>query len=214
MPGGDCAGTVMKTALKVCFVAVTSMFGLTVFAQTIKWPVIQPLEEKRVFIAPGRDNADTPFVASIKDSEGVPVYKLECHNGNYDDESEMNFSGDFQCALFAVKNKALVSGNLLAANTKNERSTDWWNRGRMRSAQLRGECLKYPEYSTARHFKCRGMLLTLRFADVGWSSTKDQQNNPLLGKFTFTVNAVPDPTAKSSVAEEVEGPVPPTSCYP
>lgn len=204
----------MKTALKIFPFAFVLMHAMVLLAQASMWPVIRSLEEKRVFINPGKDNADTPFVTIIRDNEGVPAYKLECHNGNYDDESEMNFSGDFQCALFAVKGKALVSGNLLAANTKNELSTDWWNRGRLRSVQIRGECLKYPEYSTVRHFKLRGMLLTLRFTEVGWSSAKDQQNNPLIGKFTFTANVVPDPTAKSSRAEEVEGPAPPTSCYP
>jgi hypothetical protein len=204
----------MKTTVKICSFALVLMSAIVLLAQASKWPVIRSLEAKRVYINPGKESSDTPFVALIRDSGGVPTYKLECHNGNYDDELEINFSGDFQCALFAVKGKTLVSGNLLAANTKNEMSTDWWNRGRMRSAQLRGECLKYPEYSTARHFKLRGMLLTLSFTDVGWGSAKDQQNNPVIGKFTFTANAVPDPTAKSSRADEVEGPAPPTSCYP
>jgi len=85
----------------------------------------------------------------------------------------MNLSGDFQCGLFALKGTTRTSGNLLAADTKNELSTDWWNRGRMRAAQLRGECLKHPEYSTDRRFKLRGMLLTLRIADVKWSTRKD-----------------------------------------
>lgn len=156
----------MKTTVKICSLALVLMPAVFLLARASKWPVIQRLEEKRVFMNPGQNNADTPFVALIKDNSGVPVYKLECHNGNYEDESEMNFSGDFQCALFAYNGTTRVSGNLLAANTRNELSTDWWNRGRMRSAQFRGECLKYPEYSTARHFKLRGMLLTLRFTDV------------------------------------------------
>jgi hypothetical protein len=174
-------GAVTTTALGACLAALILMFEMAVSAQTSRWPIIQPLEEKRTLIAPGRDNADTPFVLFIKDSGGAPVYKLECHNGNYENQSEMNFSGDFQCALFAVKEKALVSGDLFAANSKNELSADWWNRGRMRAAQLRGECLKYPEYSTLRHFKLRGMLLTLQFTDIEWSRTKNQQNNPLIG---------------------------------
>jgi hypothetical protein len=204
----------MKTALKIYSFALVLMPAMFLLAQVSKWPVIRSLEEKRIFSNPGKDNADTPFIALIRDSGGVPAYKLECHNGNYDDESEINFSGDFQCALFAVKGNTLASGNLLAANTKNELSTDWWNRGRMRSVQLRGECLKYPEYSTVRHFKLRGILLTLRFTETEWSNAKDPQGNPLIGKFTFIANAVPDPTAKSPSAEEVEGAAPPTSCYP
>jgi len=183
-------------------------------AQASKWPIIQPLEEKRVFTNPGKDNTDTPFVALIRDTEGIPVYKLECHNGNFDDESEMNFSGDFQCALFAVKGSDLASGNLLAADTKKEQSTDWWNRGRMRAAQLREECLKYPEYSNTRHFKLRGMVLTLSFTDVKWGIARDKQNNLPIGSFTFTADAAPDAAAQNSRAEQLHGPKPPTFCYP
>ena len=97
---------------KVCSVALVLTSAAILLAQASQWPVIRPLEEKRVFINPGQNNADTPFVAFIKASDGVPTYKLECHNGNYEDESEMNFSGDFQCALFAVgrgHNRILLS---------------------------------------------------------------------------------------------------------
>lgn len=203
----------MKTFILA--ILLTSLSLQAAFGQNDKpWPKVQSFSKIWHIPDTSETDADTPVLAYIRDMKGTPVYKLECHSGDYSDQSEMNFSGDFQCALFAVKGNTLVSGNLLAANTKNEQSADWWNRGRMRSVQLRGECLKYPEYSTVRHFKLRGMLLTLRFAEVEWSSAKDQQNNPLVGKFTFTANVVPDPTVKSSRAEEVEGPAPPTSCYP
>jgi hypothetical protein len=203
----------VKTTLTICPVALVLM-PMVWLAQASKWPVIRPLEERRVFTNPGQNNADTPFMVLIKDNQGVPVYKLECHNGNYEDESEMNFSGDFQCGLFALKGTARTSGNLLAADTKNELSTDWWNRGRMRSAQLRGECLKYPEYSTDRHFRLRGMVLTLSFTNIQWGQDKNHQNNPLLTGFTFIFKAVPDMSAQSSRAEVMAGPEPPESCYP
>ena len=204
----------MKTTFKICPLALVLMSTAVLLAQASKWPVIRPLEEKRDFINPGENNADTPLVAFIKDKGGVPVYKLECHNGNYGDETEMNFSGDFQCVLFGMEGTTRTSGNLLAADTKNELSTDWWNRGRMRSTQLRGRCLEYPEYSTDRHFKLRGMLLTLRFTNIQWSEDKNGQNNPRLARFTFIFKAVPDKSARSSRAEVMTGPKPPESCYP
>jgi hypothetical protein len=191
---------------------VISTLGLT--AQENRWPVVRPLRETRTFADPGRDNADTPFLALIKNAAGVPLYKFECHNGNYDDSSEMNFSGDFQCALFALKRDALASGNLLAANIRNEESTDWWNRGRMRSAQLREPCLAFPEYSTDRRFKLRGMLITMRFSGIEWSNQRDRQNIRMLGKFTFTFSVTPDSEARSPRAELPVGPAPPRSCYP
>jgi hypothetical protein len=204
----------MKTPVKIFSFILAMVFAIDLSAEVNKWPVIQPLQAKRAFRYLGTGDADTPFLAFIKSEKGAPAYKLECHNGNYESGSEMNFSGDFQCALFAIKGSTLTSGDLLAANTNNELSTDWWNRGRMRSAQLRGECLKYPEYSTDRRFRLRGMLLTLRFTDMQWGPRKDRQNNPLLTGFTFIFKAVPDESALGSRAEEVTGPKPPEACYP
>jgi hypothetical protein len=52
----------------------------------------------------GGNGADTPIVALIKGTDGVPVYKLECHTGEYDSESEINFSGDYgtRCKTIGV----------------------------------------------------------------------------------------------------------------
>ncbi len=195
--------------------AIIGLVGaFSLLAQAHGWPAIRPLSEVHTFVNPGEHGGDAPFLALIRDTRGVPVYKVECHNGNYDDQSEMNFSGDFQCALFAIKDKALTSGDLLAANTKDELSTDWWNRGRMMSYQLSGKCIAYPEYSTDRHFRLRGMLITMRFTDIAWSARKDRQGNPMLAKFTFTLDAVPDRAARTSRAELPAVPRPPASCYP
>ncbi len=204
----------MKISVKLSLFSLVVVSAMGLLAQVIGWPTVQPLEEKHVFNGAGQDGSDTSVLAFIKDTHGTPVYKLECHNGNYDNESEMNFSGDFQCALFAVKGKTLTSGDLLASDTKNELSTDWWNRGRMRAAQLRGACLQYPEYSTERHFKLRGMLLALNFTNIQWSPRQNRQGDPPLTGFTFTVKVVPDESANSSRAELAAGPIPPAACYP
>jgi hypothetical protein len=100
----------MKPAPKIgSFIGGCAVIGtLSPFilrAQRSNWPAVQPLHETRTFANRGRDSADTPFLALIKNSEGVPIYKLECHNVNYEDESEINFSGDFQCALFASEGR-------------------------------------------------------------------------------------------------------------
>jgi hypothetical protein len=203
----------MKILMKFCVLLIV-IPAMSLLAQPKKWPPIQPLEERHVFSNIGENNADTLFIAFIKDIGGIPIYKLECHSGNYEDESEINWSGDFQCALFAIRGRVPESGNLLASNTKNERSTDWWNRGRMRSAQLRGQCLLYPNYSTDRQFRLRGMLITLRFTDIQWSARKDEKNEPLLSKFEFTVSVMPEEAARSASAERGIGPQPPAFCYP
>ena len=84
----------------------------------------------------------------------------------------------------------------------------------MRSAQLRGECLAYPEYSTMRHFKLRGMRVTMRYWDIEWSASKDQQGNPRLGQFAFSLDVSPDRTAHTNAAQRAVGPEPPAQCYP
>jgi len=178
------------------------------------WPPVQSLSKEWHIGIVAERGTDTSALAYIRDAKGSPVYKLECHNGDYDDQTEMNFSGDFQCALFAVKNGALMSGNLLAADTENERSSGWWNRGRMRSEQLRGECLKFPEYSSVRHFRLRGMRIALRFTDVRWTARNDSFGGPLLTGFTLTADVVSDPEARSARAELAGGPKPPAACYP
>jgi hypothetical protein len=192
---------------------VFAVNGKGVLAQTTLWPTIRALHTSYTFIEPERGK-DTPFLAFIESASGEPVYKFECHNGNYEDESEINFSGDFHCALFAVKGNRVTSADLLAADTKDERSTDWWNRGRVLSRQFRGDCLAYPEYSALRHFELRDMLITLRFTQVEWSDTRDQQGNPLLARFTFALDVVSDQTAQSAAAEPPRGPTPPRACYP
>lgn len=178
-----------------------------------EWPPIRPVEVSRT-LNNKTTIADTPFFLSIKDVHRVTIYRLECHNGNYENGSKINFSGDFQCALFAIKNGSRVSGNLLATNTKDELSTEWWNRGRTRSAQLRGKCLDYPDYSTDRIFKLRGMRLTLRFTKMKWGRNKSREHGPVLTGFTFTFKAVPDESAHTANADVVGAPAPPASCYP
>jgi hypothetical protein len=187
--------------------------ALSLHARANNWPVIQPAHQTHTF-TDAAGEGDAPFLAFIKNVAGVPVYKLECHNGNYNDRSGYNFSGTFQCALFGIRGYKPTTWNLLAANTRNEQSTDWWNRGRILSPQLWDKCLAYPEYSTLRHFRLRRMLITFRFSNLGWRPAEDGQGYPLLTKFTFTLDVVPDKAAQSSRAEPPTGPKPPTSCYP
>ena len=193
---------------KMCLLLLGAMAASGLPAQTKKWPIVQPLHESHTLADPSGD-ADTHLLVFIRDAKGVPVYKLECHNGNYEDDSEISFSGDFQCALFGVN---ATTWNLLAVNNKDERSTDWFNRGRMLSAQLRGACTGYSEYESLRHFKLRGMLITFKFSGLEWGKL-DNQNNPELTKFTFDFSVIPDKSAQSPEAEPIKGAKPPKSCY-
>lgn len=201
---------------RVFIVSATLSLAITrsALAGAVEWPKVRPLKVVKTFVRPGYKNSDTPLFAYIRTVAGARAYKIECHNGNYDNESEMNFSGEFQCALFALRNGVLVSGNLFAANVRDELSTDWWNRGRMRSAQLRGECLRFPDYSTNRIFELRGMRIILRFSDFEWNRNKDSARLMQLQRFTVSLIVKADGRALTPRAQIPRGPRPPASCYP
>ncbi|MGH9434137.1 MAG: hypothetical protein ACRD3T_21625 [Terriglobia bacterium] len=203
----------MRLPLRVCLLSILAMSAFPALPRTGGWSQIRPVHIVSAITAPPR-GMDTPFLIYIQDLHGAPVYKFECHSGNYPDDDEYAFSGDFQCSLFAYKSGRVTSWNLLAADTKDETSSDWWNRGRMMSYQLRGRCLAYPEYSTDRHFRLRGMLITLKFTDVRWNDQSNNLGKPILVGFTFTLDVVPDRSARTSRAELPAGPRPPASCYP
>jgi hypothetical protein len=176
------------------------------------WPVIQAAHAEYQFVMPQTAAADLPsFTVYIEDPAGTSRYKFECHAGGYPDDSEMTWTGDFQCALFPYRGDTVTPVNLLAVDTHEEQSVDWRNRGRMLAAQLQGDCLQYPEYGTLRHFHLRGMDVTLAYTDVVWTQGSKA---PQLQKFTLTLDAVPDKDAKTPMAEAAAGASPPKECYP
>ena len=170
------------------------------------WTPPQPLHAEYHFVRP-KPGEDTPFTVFLLDAAGNKLYKFECHAGGYDDTSEMSWSGDFQCALFPYRIDTVTPVNVLAVDDREEQSTDGWNRGRLLARQLQGECLQYPEYSTLRHFKLRGLHLTLAYSDVVWQGGK-------LDRFTMTLIVMPDADAKNPLAEPAVGDKPPRDCYP
>jgi len=198
-----------------CVLMLPASIALGLIQESRAWPTVKPLEIRRQYRADEGTAVDSPLVAIVRDAEGAPVYSVECHTGDYEDTAAgFSYSGDYQCALFAVKGSRHVTNNLLAADTKDERSVDWWNRGRMRAAQLRGACLDYPEYSTDRHFRLRGMLLTMRFTRIRWHPRGDADTDPALQGFIFVLTVVPDSSVAVARAEPGASPRPPRQCYP
>jgi hypothetical protein len=183
-------------------------------AYAADWPAVKPVYERHTFIAPGKDGSDTPFVADVLDTGGAARYRLECHNPNYRGDPLDSYAAYFQCRLQVLQDGKRVGPNLLAADTPDEKSQDWWNRGRLRLVQLLGQCITFPEYSMTRHFRLRGMLLTLEFSDVEWSPRRDRQGYPLVDQFTVVAQVVPDETAQTAAAEPAQGDLPPKFCYP
>jgi hypothetical protein len=171
--------------------------------------VVQPVHITRSYTIDG--DADTPLTALLETLGGVLAYKVECHNGNYEDMSFINFSGDFQCALYSIERDRRTSWNLLASNDPAEQRSDSFNRGRMTANQLSGDCGLIPEYGRVRHFRLRGMRITFEFKDLHWTAAPDV-NPPRLVGLTFVLDVSPDADATSPVAEKVHAPWPGPPC--
>lgn len=174
------------------------------------WPAIQPVRASATFTNLAVDSVDTPVSMEIADAAGHPAYRVECHNGYYDDEHTIDYSGDFQCGLFAARGDTVA--NLLPTATRDEESSDWFNRGRMLASQLAGRCASYPEYGAIRHFRVRGMRLTFEFRKLAWAPSTGAQ--PRLNGFTVDLSADPDPSAHTRQAAIVRVVKPPASCEP
>jgi hypothetical protein len=194
------------TRMRALASALAMAVGISTIARSplsaaTSWPTIRPTHVRWTFATL---NQDTPGVLLILDTTGRTVYKLECHNGEYDDTGGYNYSGDFQCTLFAWDGGKRVGWNLLATDSKDERSSDWFNRGRMTANQLVGAC-GATAYGRTRGFRLRGMKIVLRYTDLQWSQAGPPET-PRLAGFTFEASVVPDPTATSSTAEKVRDP--------
>jgi hypothetical protein len=179
---------------------VTGVVGMfiafsSVGAQEAHWPTIRPVQVSRTYDVSGRGPKDTPLLLIVRDTSGRPAYRLECHNGDYDVDSLYNFSGDFQCALFALRGKAVASGNLLATSDPVQGSADWMNRGRMLAWQLySAECADVPDYGRTRRFRLRQMRLTIQFENLRWNARR-RPLDPGLDDFTVRVRAAHDVSA-------------------
>jgi hypothetical protein len=174
------------------------------------WPIILPAHASAVFANLAHDSIDTPFSMGITDAAGRLAYRVECHNFYYNNDEKIDYSGDFQCALYAAHGDTVV--NLLASATKDEQSSDWFNRGRMLASQLAGRCGSYPEYGAIRHFRLRDMRVTFEFDNLEWAPSTGAK--PRLNGFMFTLSVNPDTSAHSSQATVVHVRKPPASCDP
>jgi hypothetical protein len=199
--------------------ALLCMSGLTLIPAPVDaqatapiWPEVLPLHRWYTFADPGANDSDTPVLLFVLEARGDTAYRLECHNGNYDGgDIQINYSGDFQCSVYAWKRGRRVSGNLLADSTKDQQSSDWlFNRGRMLAVHLWGQCAEYPEFGPLRNFRFRRMILTLQFGNLRWVTAPGP--SPKLGQFSVDVTVRLDERAQSEMTETPRELMPPRAC--
>jgi len=181
-------------------VAIVLITGLSQGQTVYQWPAVLPLEKTFYIEDAGLASVDV----SIAGTDKKPLYRLSCRGrGKFHEDTSFDYSGDFECRLTSLYSKDHYS-TLLTEDPRQER--DWESRGRFGSEEVVGQCEHYPEYGRLRHFRLRGMKLTLELNNIGFYRGRrpgDSKNTDLLKSFRFVVRVGPDPTALSTIAEDV-----------
>jgi hypothetical protein len=125
------------------------------------------------------------------------------------DRSGLTFdwSGDFECRLTSLYSHDSFS-TLFADNPRVTR--DWDTRARFLAEELIGSCASYPEHGALRHFRLRGMTITLSIHDVVFDSTLMDNGDlrPSLKSFRFVISVERNPAVHSSLTQRVPYPWP------
>ena len=159
------------------------------------WPAVCYREDNINFSLSRLDK--TKF--KIFGCDGSPLYELECHLGPYEGDPAFDYSGDFECRLSSLYS---VESHSTLLTEENHQTRDWESRGRFLLWQLLEDCALYPEYGKLRHFRLRGMNLTLEVTDIELS--KKVVGVPMIGKLDLHIIVEPDPTATSPITEKIE----------
>src|SRR5262245_55221528 len=119
----------------------------------------------------------------------------------YRGDPDFEYSGDFECRLTSLVAPSRYS-TLLTDNPN--QSHDWESRGRFLADELFRSCVSYPEYGAVRHFRLRGMKITLSLSNIVFDTSAGvRSTNGLLGlsSFRFAFSVEPDSTAHGEIAE-------------
>jgi len=171
------------------------------------WPLVDPLRKVYDFTDAAKAAGDLP----ITGSNGSKLDMLRCRTFGNQDDSDFDYSGDFECRPFSLYSEERYS-TLLTENPKQSR--DWESRGRFFAEELHGACGNYPEYGRSRSFRLRGMRITLTLDKVQFRKGRRTQDpreaeTTLLQSFRFTVEVERAPEAMSEIAEAVPYKQPP-----
>jgi hypothetical protein len=183
-------------------------------AQGASWPPVQATE--KVFEIENPDQAAIKL--QIRDTKGAPQYLFVCRTGEQTAVPQVVYANDLDCRLIPAS-QGEIEENLLVENPHEKA---WFSRGHMTAPDLYGECGKYPEYGQLRHFRLRGLELTLEFFDVKFTATHSSLDGPpsaRLASYKLRLAVRPDPTSKRNISERSgyldplrEGQTPTRSC--
>lgn len=186
----------MNKCMKIIFL-ILMVFSISTFYDTstfAAWPEVNELSESYHF-----DNIDEAGIDIIvKGIRGQALYELKCHNADYEEDKDFNYSGAFECRLKSLYSEETVS-TLLSENPK--QSADWESRGRYLTGHLLGDCADYKDWGKKRTFRLRGMKITLNMSaeNIGLDP---QKREAILKSFDFAIQVEKDSSAKSSITAQ------------
>lgn len=158
------------------------------------WPRVQPLDRRIEIVV---DSHINDVRVPLLSHQGKPMFWLRCLAGTTEqldalgDRDGNNYVAPLACVL--VEKAGGWHDDLLSE----DESAVWHSRGQYSGADLVGECARYPEFGTIRHFRLRGMQLTLMAEDV--ANMDGQKTGP--SRMTLHVRVQPNPTARTARAE-------------
>ncbi|MFC4158753.1 hypothetical protein [Chitinimonas lacunae] len=131
----------------------------------------------------------------IPDLDGRPLYRLSCHQGDYESAEEGDFDNMYHCKLWDAR-QPQPGPDLLWP-------TPQWNRARTRALftleQLMGSCAKDPYFGQVRSFRFRGMEMRLAVSDFRYPDMRRllKEEVPFSFSLQLKVDVRPAPQAKA-----------------
>jgi hypothetical protein len=117
------------------------------------WPMVSPLHS--IFSV---SNTNPHVETIVFGGNGEKLYRLSCHNDQFETDADGDFNFLYQCKLFPLNPKEAALDLFYP--------TEKWDRSRTRAAFARGQiaglCKEHAFYGRDRRFNFRGMVIRLR----------------------------------------------------
>lgn len=135
------------------------------------------------------------FSIPIRNRAGKVLYTLACIGGStpYLDDlgGKMDENFNSPMCFFLGEGEKDVTGKLLCEDG----AAHWFSRGQIYYPELLGACGDYPEFGKVRHFRLRGMLLTIKFQNI------ELDAKGLLRYMDIHISGRPDRSITSEITE-------------
>jgi len=189
----------MKTGVLILFAVCTLCQCHAQDSKTQVWPVVSNL--RATFdVTDKNPNIET----TVFEEAGKPLYRIICHEGDFEDAETGSYDLLFHCKLVPVDTKDRFRDLFVPS--------DRWRRSRTRAtfnSGLDDKCSDHPFYGQRRTFLVRGMKIKLEVAHFTFKPTEAEILEKGLIKptqygFSFGIDVIPDSTATGEIA----GPAP------